>query len=132
MLRHLVHELSHENGAALFDIKKHSEQIEYIKQYIADRNISIINRLNSGMADESENIKKEIDTFLSDWQRMAENYDENQFYYGEKFMVKSPDEGQGRLMKVFNSNQHDQAFDTMTSMRNVDSMISGNVLIWGD
>ena len=38
--------------------------------------------------------------------------------------------GEGRLMKPFNTSRNDPAFDTMTSMRNVDSTVAGNVLIW--
>jgi hypothetical protein len=33
-------------------------------------------------------------------------------------------------MKVYNSGYYDAAFDTMTSMRNVDSLVKGNILIW--
>ena len=51
-------------------------------------------------------------------------------YYGEKFLIKEPDDGEGRLMKPFNTSRNDPAFDTMTSMRNVDSTVAGNVLIW--
>ena len=45
-------------------------------------------------------------------------------------MTKYPEKGEGRLLKIFNSNCSDSAFDTMTSMRNVDSSVAGNVLIW--
>lgn len=61
---------------------------------------------------------------------MAECYDENHFYYGEKFMLKAPADDEGRLMKVFNTGRDDSAYDTMTSMRNVDSSVRGNVLVW--
>lgn len=33
-------------------------------------------------------------------------------------------------MKVFNTGRDDSAYDTMTSMRNVDSSVRGNVLVW--
>ena len=69
---------------------------------------------------------------LEDWERLAENFDEDQFYYGEKFMFSPPKEMEGRLLKVFNSNQYDSGFDTMTSMRNVDAAVGSNVLIWED
>lgn len=130
LMRHLVSELSPEKGAALFSMEKYSDQITYIKKFITERDISIVNRINSEMDDDSENISTEIDVILSDWQRMAENYDEEHFQYGEKYLIKSPDEDQGRLMKVFNSHQKDSAIDTMTSMRNVDATVAGNVLIW--
>ena len=45
-------------------------------------------------------------------------------------MTKHPEDGEGRLLKVFNTSRSDTAFDTMTSMRNVDSSVAGNVLVW--
>jgi len=33
-------------------------------------------------------------------------------------------------MNPFTTSRNDPAFDTMTSMRNVDSTVAGNVLIW--
>lgn len=133
LLRHLIPELSPEKGAALFSTEKYSETIEKIKDFIKDRNSSIIEKLHSGMVDDREKISDEIDEILNDWQNMAESYDEDHFDYGEKYMVKNPDQDFGRLMKVFNSDQNDQsAFDTMTSMRNVDATVAGNVLVWED
>ncbi len=131
VLRHLVPELLPEKGAALFAIDKYTDLIKYIKSFIIERNASIINRLNSGMEDNSEQIAEEIDAILSDWQNRAENYDEEHFEYGERFLIKHPESNQGRLMKVFNSNQSEtNVRDTMTSMRNVDTAVAGNVLIW--
>ena len=46
-------------------------------------------------------------------------------------MVNNPQDGEGRLIKSFNTDVNDnESFETMTSMRNVDSMVAGNVLIW--
>ena len=45
-------------------------------------------------------------------------------------MSKSPDKGEGRLIKVFNTSPQDRVFDTITSMCNVDSTVAANVLIW--
>jgi hypothetical protein len=47
-------------------------------------------------------------------------------------MVAPPENGMGRLMKVFGTAPTDSAKETMTSMRNVDSTVAGNVLIWED
>jgi hypothetical protein len=133
LLRHLVPELSPEKGAALFTTDKYQDLISEIKKFIIERDISIVKRLNSAMEDDSVSISSEIDRILSDWQRMAESYDEEHFEYGEKFLIKHPEEDQGRLMKVFSSNRYDKtALDTMTSMRNVDSAVAGNVLVWED
>ena len=47
---------------------------------------------------------------------MAEDYDEEHFSYGEKYMVKNPDDSFGRLMKSFNTAPYDKAFDTILSL----------------
>ena len=82
------------------------------------------------MTDDSFVVAEEISRIVSDWQRMAESFGENHFVYGEKYLTNHPEEGEGRLLRVFNSGRTDSAFDTMTSMRNVDSAVAGNVLIW--
>ena len=46
-------------------------------------------------------------------------------------MLQNPDEGEGRLMKVYNTAPKDtEPFDTMTSMRNVDSSVASNIIVW--
>ena len=83
------------------------------------------------MKNNSAEISLEIDTVLEDWERRAENYGEDHFVYGEKYMTKHPEEGEGRLLKAYNTDFNDTAsLDTMTSMRNVDSVVRGNILIW--
>ena len=47
-------------------------------------------------------------------------------------MVTYPEEGDARLMKAYNSSRSDNAFDTMTSMRNVDISVGSSILIWKD
>lgn len=130
LLRHLIPEISEEKGAALFSIDKFDGVIEEVKTYIIRRERSVIERLNSGMNDESEKISAEIQTLVEDWERMAGAYDRDKFSYGEKYMVKHPDEGFGRLLKAYSSNDNDSAISVMTSMRNVDAAVPGNVLIW--
>lgn len=130
MLRLLEPDLNTERGAALFSQEKYADRIARIKEYIVNRSIDITKRLNSDMEDDAAEISNEIDFILEKWEQLAENYDEEHFYYGEKFMFDSPDKDEGRLLKSYNTDQHDPAFDTMTSMRNVDSNVGSNVLIW--
>ena len=130
LLRHLIPEISEEKGAALFSAEQYDGVIEEVKSYIIRRERSVIRRLNSGMNDESEKISAEIQTLVEDWERMAGAYDRDKFSYGEKYMVKHPDEGFGRLLKAYSSNDDDSAISVMTSMRNVDAAVPGNVLIW--
>lgn len=130
LLRHLNPQLSAEAGAAEFTREKYADEIERIRKYIMERDASVVRRMRSGMLDDGEAISAEIDKITEEWERIAENFDEDHFIYGEKYMVKRPEEGDGRLLKVFNTDRSDTAFDTMTSMRNVDASVTGNVLIW--
>lgn len=130
MVRVLEEELSTEKGAAKFNRKDYSTRIVKLKEYIIGRASDISKRLNMEMVDDSSEIALEIDFVFEKWEQLAENFDEEHFYYGEKFLIKEPDNGEGRLMKPFNTSRNDPAFDTMTSMRNVDSTVAGNVLIW--
>ena len=130
MMRVLENELSAEKGAAKFSRKDYSARVSELKKYIIDRASEISKRANSEMSDDSSEIALEIDSVFEKWEQLAENFDEEHFYYGEKFLIKEPDNNEGRLMKPFNTSRNDPAFDTMTSMRNVDSTVAGNVLIW--
>lgn len=130
MMRVLENELSAEKGAAKFSRKDYSARIAELKKYIIDRASEISKRANSEMSDDSPEIALEVDSVFEKWEQLAENFDEEHFYYGEKFLFKEPEDSEGRLMKPFNTSRNDPAFDTMTSMRNVDSTVAGNVLIW--
>ena len=133
LLRHLEPELASEKGAGLFSMEKYAGTIEKIKSFIVKRDSSIILRANNNMQDDSALLSDEIESILSQWQCMIEQYGEERFEYGSKYWFKSPDDGFGRLMKVFNTNKNDlNSLDTMTSMRNVDTTVAGNVLIWED
>lgn len=102
----------------------------YSKENIENKRYPSNVLLATNMIDDSSEIALEIDSVFEKWEQLAENFDEEHFYYGEKFLIKEPDDGEGRLMKPFNTSRNDPAFDTMTSMRNVDSTVAGNVLIW--
>ena len=130
LIRHLIPELSDDKAAADFDKEKYSDVIQSIKTFIFNRNRRIIERQNSGMDCENEDIASEITTFIEDWDIMAKAYDPEKFTYGEKLMQKHPEDGFGRLMKPYASTASDPAFDVMTSMRNVDTAVPGNILIW--
>ena len=68
---------------------------------------------------------------MDEWQELASGWGPDDLYYGESFMLRHPEETQRRLLKAFNSDKNDTAAkDTMTSMRNVDSTVASNVLIW--
>ena len=130
MLRLLEPDLGQEKGAALFNRERYSTRTQQVEKYLVKRASEVTKRINSNMEDNSEEISAEVEAVFEKWEHLAEIYGEDNFYYGEKFMYQSPDENEGRLMKSFNTDQHDPAFDTMTSMRNVDSEVRSNILIW--
>lgn len=130
MMRNLEVDLSADKGAAKFTRDRFASRISELKSYIINRARDISFRLNPDMQDEAEAIALEVDSVFETWEQLATNYDEEHFFYGEKFLMRSPDDGEGRLLKPFNTSRKDPAIDTMTSMRNVDSTVAGNVLIW--
>ena len=131
LLRHMKEELRPEEGAALFSREKYIDVIEKVKAFILNRGSSIVSRLKSGMIDDGNRIEIAIEQAVDDWDSYAKTYGSESFVYGERFLVKPPANGEHRLLKAFNSDSYDHsAFNTMTSMRNVDSSVAGNVVIW--
>ena len=81
------------------------------------------------MKDDSADLKREMEDILEKWDDLARDAGKI-FCYGRKFMVKNPDASGERLMKVFGTFREDPAFETMTSMRNVDVMVPGSIIEW--
>ncbi len=133
LLRLLEPSLTDEKNASQFNVKDYEDDINKIKEYIVNRNNQILERLDPDRDNDEEAILSEIDRFLNDWEVRAKQYPQEHFFYGEKFLVKNPDsENDGRLLKVYNTSPNDPAYNTMTSMRNVDSTVAGNILVWED
>ena len=133
LLRYLGSDLMPEKGAVHFSRAEYKPLIEKIKTALVERNSSIITRTGMQVSDDRQEICTEIDVFLERWETLAEGFDDDHFFYGEKFMMSHPADDEGRLLKPFNTDPYDTApYDTMTSMRNVDSTVAGNVLIWED
>ena len=132
LLRQLNIDLAPDNNAKNFNVEEYKGEIEKITDYIISRNRNISESINPDMKLDDDEIKEEISVLLEQWESLAEGYDSDHFCYGDKYMVKSPSKEEGRLMKAYNSNRYDPAFDTMTSMRNVDVSAGGSVIIWED
>ncbi len=128
--------LGDDKSAIYFDSKAFKDQIEEIKAFIVSRVKEINNRTNASLKDDSGEVKIEIEKFFDYWQELVDecNGGENKIplYFGRKFMVKAPSEVERRLLKQFNLENHDTAKETLTSMRNVDSSVSGSIVIWED
>ena len=96
---------------------------------MVNRCIDVNRRINPYMEDDSADLKKEMEDILEKWDDLAQDAKEI-FCYGRKFMVKNPDASGDRLLKAFVTFREDPAFETMTSMRNVDVMVPGSIIEW--
>ena len=131
MIRNPEPTLRSEKDASQFTVERYEGVIEKLKSYIVARSISITKRLNPDMLNDGADIADEIDAFFREWEEIASVYDSEHFSYGEKFMVKHPEADQGRLLKPFGTDDRN-GFDAMTSMRNVDTTVAGNIIVWED
>ena len=131
IMRNVEPSLSSEKDASKFKVDQYADTIEKIRNYIVARSISIMHKLNPDMLNDGADIAEEIDAFFQEWEENAAKYGYEHFSYGEKYMVKRPDAENGRLLKAFGTDDNN-GFDAMTSMRNVDTTVAGNIVIWED
>ena len=131
MMRNAEESLRSEKDASAFSVDRYADVIEKIKNYIVERSISITERLNPDMLNDGTAIEDEIDEFFREWENMASSFDTDHFSYGETYLIKHPDDAHGRLLKAYGTDSK-KGFDAMTSMRNVDTTVSGNIIVWED
>ena len=128
--------LGDDKSAIYFDKEAFENYIDAIKDFVVNRVKKINDRTNVSLKDDSEEVKVEIKQFFDYWQELVDECNESEnklpLYFGRKFMVKGPNELEKRLLKQFNLESYDTAKETMTSMRNVDSSVSGSIVIWED
>ena len=121
-----------------FDENYFETDIKKIENFVVDRMKGINTRSFSSLRDESDFARHEIEDFIDKWQEIVNechsDKSEIQLYFGRRFMVTPPSNPnlERRLLKQFNSDEHDDAIETMTSMRNVDAQVNGQVIIWED
>ena len=130
LIRNFEEKLSGDKDAKNFSCEDYSELIEKIRKEIIGRNASIINKLNNGMENNSEEIDDEITRCLEKWELLIKNDENDDFSYGEKNLAPNNKNKTGHLMKIYNTEPENDAIDTMTSMRDVGMMVQGNVIIW--
>lgn len=134
MMRHKHRELMKEESAVKFRIDDYRTTIDEIKELIISRQKQVNEVMNPGALDDGEEIATQIDGVFKEWESLAtdELHDENKFCYGRKYIVSPPgvDSDEGRLLKTYNSEGNDRSLDTMTSMRSVDVMVKGKLLLW--
>lgn len=127
--------LSEDKDASNFDKEYFADIITDIKTFIIERIQSIDNRADNKMENDCDSVKFEIESFFDEWQRIVDECNESEeakipLYFGRRYMVCPPVDGSKRLLKQYNSAGSDPAFETLTSMRNVDTQVKGKIIIW--
>ena len=127
-----------DKDAGNFDEKHFNTDIEKVENFVVNRMKDINARSFPLLRDESGLARYEIKEFVDKWQEIVDecHFDEPeiQLYFGRRFIVTPPSNLnlERRLLKQFNSDDYDDAIETMTSMRNVDMQVNGQVVIWED
>lgn len=127
--------LGRDNDAGYFDKEAFESELQNICQFIINRVNAINDRANDGLRTDVDDIQSELDEFIDFWQESVNDCREAgdvPLYFGRKFMVSPPSVGEMRLLKQYNSPGKDNARDTLTSMRNVDTSVRGSVIIWDE
>jgi len=129
--------LSGDRDAIHFDKEYHSDIVAEIENFIVDRIQSINARADNGMKDDIVDVRTEMELFFNEWQKAVDDCNNAgdaplSYHFGRSFMVSPPGSGAKRLLKQYNSAGNDVAHETMTSMRNVDSQVNGEIVIWED
>lgn len=134
MLRHM--EGMHEDKDAInFDKERMQDTVQKIEDYIIER-VEGINTRSAGQSKEDVGeISAEIREFFDTWQEYVDMCNNEEpavpLYFGRRFMVAPPSADMRRLLKQHGSGS-DVAITTLTSMRNVDTPVSGSIIVWGD
>lgn len=129
MIRNLVPELKEEKDAGEFSHQRFNAAVSEVKDFILSREQAVISRMPSQMNSEGEQIAQEIERIFGIWNNEAEYY-KDKLSYGQSGMVKGIPEGEHRLLATHGTKADDYSFETMTSMRSVDTALEGQILIW--
>lgn len=131
VLRHATG-LSEDMDAGKFVDDYFAEQVEWVKENVLHRVRSIRSRTNMVLKDDSTDIKAEMDSFMERWGELAAANPE-MLSYGLRYIMQPHVDDGVRLLRPFGvKGQHDHGVETMTSMREIDSPVAGNVMIWED
>lgn len=125
--------LCEDKDADNFDKDYFETTINKVKNFIVSRVREINARSDAPLKDDIADVTSEIDEFIDFWQEMLEKAHEEgetPVVFGKRYMVTPPSPGARRLLKQYNSKGKDDAWDTLTSMRNVDTSVEGSVIIW--
>ena len=128
--------LTEDKDAIQFDKEYFANTIDEIETFILNRVRGINARSGENVAEDIKAIKAEMDAFFDTWQSYVDECnrgaEKETLSFGRRYMVTPPIGGGRRLLRQYNSQGKDVALNTLTSMRNVDSSVLGNIIIWGD
>ena len=127
--------LGKDNDADYFNQDAFLPQITEIQEFIINRIRQINDRAENSLKDDLDDVRFELQEFVDFWQQSAEMSHEDgdtPLCFGRKYMVTPPAAGARRLFKQYNSPGKDEAKETLTSMRNVDTSVTGSIIIWED
>ena len=112
-----------------FDKKNMMSELNEITSYIVTRVNSINDRLSYSVNDETSILEAEIDGIYDKVDILAKQGKHENLVYGN-IMGYKPKDGQVRIMKPFGVDENEPlTFDTLTSMRNVDSAVNVNIVM---
>lgn len=121
--------LTKDSDARYFDIEMSGTK--EIEDYIISRVKETNDRMDEPLADETKDIAKELSAFWKEWSDNLKSAGEENFCYGDQYIVTPPVGDARRLIKPYGGG-HDDAIETLTSMRNVDQSIRSSILLWGE
>jgi superfamily II DNA/RNA helicase len=124
--------LAEDKDAINFDKDYFADIIQETEQFILERLKQINTRADNGLEDDITEVQFEIAEFIEEWQKHARTAEDTKtaYYFGRRFMVTPPNAEIGRLLKKYNSGGKDNSRETLTSMRNVDTQVLGEIVIW--
>lgn len=128
--------MSEDKDAINFDKEYFEDAIREIECFVIERVKGINSRADGQAKDDIDEIRAEIQTFFDKWQNYVDECNGEEpaapLFFGRRFMVVPPTSGTRRLLKQYGSSGKDMAISTLTSMRNVDTPVTGSIIVWGD
>ncbi len=124
--------LDDDKDAGNFDKSYFVNIVSETERFIIDRVEKISVRADSGLQSDVDDVKREIQEFVSWWHKKSEDaaHSKTPLFFGRKFMVRTLDAETNRLLRQYNSSGQDDSIETLTSMRNVDTQVAGKIVIW--
>lgn len=128
--------MSEDKDAINFDKEYFEDTIREIESFVIERVKGINSRTDGQAKDDIDEIRAEIQTFFDTWQDYVDECNGEEpavpLFFGRRFMVTPPTGGTRRLLKQYGSGGKDIAISTLASMRNVDTPVTGSIIVWGD